>query len=69
MDIAKRLILAAARDPKSEAAALMLDAVNHIEALRNEVRIQRCEIAQHISVRNALLDMDAVPEKDSCGDL
>lgn len=69
MDIVKRLILAAAKEPRSPAAALMLDAVNHIESLRREVRTQRCEIAQHVSVRNALLDMDAVPGKDSCGDL
>jgi hypothetical protein len=35
------------------------------ESLRKEVRTQRYEIAQHVNVRNALLDMDKPPVKDS----
>lgn len=60
-DIANRLTLWAAKQPRSEGAQLALEAVAHIESLRREIRTQRNEIAQHISVRNALLDMDKPP--------
>lgn len=65
MDIVKRLTLAAAKDPRTELAQVALEAVAHIESLRAEIRTQRHEIAQHISVRNALLDMDKPPTAGS----
>lgn len=61
MDIVKRLTLWAAKQPRAEGAQLALEAASHIESLRLEVRTQRHEIAQHISVRNAILDMDQPP--------
>jgi hypothetical protein len=64
-DIAHRLTLWAAKQPRADGAQLALEAAAHIEALRLEVRTQRNEISQHISVRNALLDMDKPPVKDS----
>lgn len=60
-DIVNRLTLWAAGQPRSEGAKLALEAAAHIESLRREVRTQRNEIAQHISVRNALLEMDTPP--------
>lgn len=57
-DIVHRLTLWAAKQPRTEGAKLALEAAAHIESLRQEVRTQRNEIAQHISVRNAILDMD-----------
>lgn len=41
--------------------ALFEEAAAHIEALRREVRTQRAEIAQHVNLRNAILDMDNPP--------
>jgi hypothetical protein len=67
MDIVKRLTLAAAEDPRSKLAQVALDAIAHIESLRTEIRTQRNEIAQHISVRNAVLDMDRPPEMNPHG--
>ena len=67
MDIINRLSLWAARQPRTEGAKLVLEAVNVIEALRLEVRTQRHEIAQHVNVRNALLEMDRPPEMNSNG--
>jgi len=64
-DIVNRLTLWAAQQPRSEGAQLALEAVAHIESLRREVRTQRHEIAQHINVRNVLLDMDKPPVKDT----
>lgn len=61
-DIINRLTLWAAQQPRTEGAKLALEAVAHIEALRLEVRTQRNEIAQHINVRNALLEMDKTPD-------
>lgn len=61
MDIVKRLTLKIANDPRSDWAVLATEARAHIESLRAEVRMQRNEIAQHISVRNAILDMDKPP--------
>lgn len=60
-DIVNRLTLWAASQPRSDGAKLALEAASHIEALRAEVRTQRNEIAQHINVRNALLEMDKPP--------
>jgi hypothetical protein len=60
-DIINRLTLWAAKQPRTEGGQLALEAVAHIEALRCEVRTQRNEIAQHINVRNALLEMDKPP--------
>lgn len=60
-DIVNRLTLWAAKQPRTEGAKLALEAAAHIEALRQEVRTQRNEIAQHVSVRNAILDMDKPP--------
>lgn len=57
-DIVNRLTLWAAQQPRTEGAKLALEAAAHIESLRQEVRTQRNEIAQHVSVRNAILDMD-----------
>lgn len=67
MDIINRLSLWAARQPRTEGAKLVLEAVNVIEALRLEVRTQRHEIAQHVNVRNALLEMDRPPEMNPNG--
>ena len=61
MDIVKRLTLWAAKQPRADGAQLALEAAAHIESLRREIRTQRHEIAQHISVRNAILDMDKPP--------
>jgi len=61
-DIAHRLTLWAAGRPRADGAQLALEAAAHIESLRREVRTQRAEIAQHVSVRNALLDMVSPPE-------
>ena len=58
MDIVKRLTLAVAKDPRNDLAQLAFEAIAHIESLRREVRTQRNEIAQHISVRNAILEME-----------
>jgi hypothetical protein len=41
---------------------LACDAANTIESLREEIRMQRSEIAQLVSVRNTLLDWDKPPE-------
>lgn len=60
-DIVHRLTLWAAKQPRADGAQLALEAAAHIESLRREVRTQRAEIAQHISVRNAILDMDKTP--------
>lgn len=60
-DIINRLTLWAAQQPRTEGAQLALEAAAHIESLRQEVRTQRNEIAQHVSVRNAILDMDKTP--------
>lgn len=60
-DIINRLTLWAAQQPRTEGAQLALEAAAHIESLRQEVRTQRNEIAQHVSVRNAILDMDNTP--------
>lgn len=65
MDIVKRLTLKIANDPRSEWAALASEARAHIEALRLEVRMQRNEIAQHINVRDVLLEMDKPPEHNN----
>jgi hypothetical protein len=67
MDIINRLSLWAARQPRTEGAQLVLEAVNVIESLRLEVRTQRHEIAQHVNIRNALLEMDRPPEMNSNG--
>jgi hypothetical protein len=68
-DIVHRLTLWAANQSITLStiggAQLALEAAAHIEALRREVRTQRAEIAQHISVRNAILDMDKPPEHGS----
>jgi hypothetical protein len=63
MDIVKRLILCGAKQPRTEVGKLLLDASNMIEALRQEIRTQRHEIAQHVNVRNALLETDETPNK------
>jgi hypothetical protein len=63
MDIVKRMILCGAKQPRTEAGKLLLEATNMIEALRQEIRTQRYEIAQHVNVRNALLEMDETPNK------
>ena len=60
-DIVDRLNAWAETQAQSTGAQLALDAAAHIQSLRREVRTQRAEIAQHISVRNALLDMDKPP--------
>lgn len=57
-DIINRLSLWAAKQPRTEGSQLALEAAAHIESLRQEVRTQRNEIAQHVSVRNAILEMD-----------
>jgi hypothetical protein len=62
-DVVNRLTLWAAQQPRSEGAQLALEAVAHIESLRREVCTQRHEIAQHINVRNVLLDMGEPPSK------
>jgi hypothetical protein len=64
-DIVKRLTLWAAKQPRADGAQLALEAAAHIESLRTEIRTQRHEIAQHINVRNVLLDMDTLPVKDT----
>jgi|688.fasta_scaffold1067622_2 hypothetical protein len=61
MDIIKRLTLKIANDPRSDWAKLATEAREHIESLRAEIRTQRHEIAQHINVRNAILEMDKPP--------
>jgi hypothetical protein len=53
MDIVQRLTLCAARQPRTDAAQLMLEAIAHIEALRKEIRTQRNEIAGLREERNA----------------
>lgn len=60
-DIVHRLTLWAAKQPRADGAQLALEAAAHIESLRREVRTQRAEIAQHVNVRNALLEMDKTP--------
>jgi hypothetical protein len=67
MDIIDRLSLWAARQPRTEGAQLVFEAINVIESLRLEVRTQRHEIAQHVNVRNALLEMDRPPEMNPNG--
>lgn len=64
-DITKRLTLWAAKQPRTDGAKLALEAVAHIESLRTEIRTQRAEIAQHVNLRNAILDMDKPPVKDT----
>jgi hypothetical protein len=64
-DIVKRLRLWAVKQPRADGVQLALEAAAHIEALRREVRMQRAEIAQHVNVRNAILDMDTLPVKDT----
>lgn len=64
-DIVKRLTLWAAKQPRTDGAQLALEAVAHIESLRTEIRTQRAEIAQHVNVRNAILEMDTLPVKDT----
>jgi hypothetical protein len=66
-DIVHRLTLWAARQPRTDGAKLVLEAINVIESLRLEVRTQRHEIAQHVNVRNALLEMDRPPEMNFNG--
>ena len=68
-DIVHRLTLWAAKQPRTEGAQLALEAAAHIESCRREVRTQRAEIAQHISVRNAILDMDKPPEHDAAPEI
>jgi hypothetical protein len=63
MDIVKRMILCGAKQPRTEAGKLLLEATNMIESLRQEIRTQRHEIAQHVNVRNALLKADETPNK------
>ena len=58
MDILHRLTLCAAKQPRTEAAELLLDAANHIESLRLEVRTQRHEIAALREERNVLLEWE-----------
>jgi hypothetical protein len=64
-DIVKRLTLWAAKQPRADGAQLALEAAAHIESLRAEIRTQRVEIAQHVNLRNAILDMDTLPVKDT----
>lgn len=65
MDIVKRLTLAAAKDPRSDWAKLVFEAMAHIESLRCEVRTQRYEIASLREERNVLLAWDRPsPDKD-----
>ena len=61
MDIVKRLTLWAAQQPRTEGGQLAFEAITHIESLRREVKNQRHEIEQHVSVRNALLGIDKPP--------
>lgn len=67
MDIINRLSLWAARQPRTEGAQLVLEAVNVIEALRREARTQQQEIAKHLNIWNALLEMDRLPEMNPNG--
>ena len=60
-DIVDRLNAWAETQVQPTGAQLARDAAAHIQSLRRTVRAQRAEIAQHISVRNALLDMDKPP--------
>jgi hypothetical protein len=61
MDIIQRLTLCAAKQPRTDAAPLLLEAVNHIESLRREIRVQRAEIGQLRHERNLLLEWDKPP--------
>lgn len=67
MDIVNRLTLWLGKNARADYAPLLLEAINTIEALRLEVRTQRHEIAQHVNVRNALLEMDRPPEMNPNG--
>lgn len=67
MDIAKRLTLCASKQPRTEAAQLMLEAIAHIESLRQEIRTQRNEIAGLREERNVLLEWDR-PKVDNVDD-
>lgn len=67
MDIVQRLTLCAARQPRTDAAPLILEAVAHIESLRREIRTQRNEIAGLREERNVLLEWDR-PKMDNLED-
>lgn len=67
MDIVKRLTLCAAKPPRTEATQLMLEAIAHIESLRQEIRTQRNEIAGLREERNVLLEWDR-PKPDCLDD-
>lgn len=58
MDIAKKLTLKAAGEPRNEWASLLLEAAAHIESLREEIRAQRKEIAGLREERRIILDND-----------
>jgi hypothetical protein len=47
---------------KNPTYELSCEAADVIESLREEIRTQRHEIAQLVSVRNAVLDWDKPPE-------
>ena len=64
MDIANRLTLWAAKQPREEGAQLALEAAAHIESLRREIRTQRNEIAGLREERNVLLEWDR-PKPDT----
>jgi hypothetical protein len=61
MDIIQRLTLCVAKQPRSDAAPFLLEAINHIESLRQEIRVQRAEIGQLRHERNLLLEWDKPP--------
>lgn len=58
MDISKKLTLKAAGEPKTKWAELALEAVAHIESLREEIRTQRKEIAGLREERRIVLEND-----------
>ena len=58
MDIAKRLILLAAKEPRNEWAPIALEASSHIESLKEEIRIQRAEIAALREERKSLFESE-----------
>lgn len=65
MDIANRLTLWAAKQPREGGAQLALEAAAHIESLRREIRTQRNEIAGLREERNVLLEWDRpTPDTD-----
>ena len=67
MDIVQRLTLCAAKQPRTDAATIMLEAIAHIESLRKEIRTQRYEIAGLREERNVLLEWDR-PAVDNVDD-